>query len=121
MEVLAVWDTGASCSMISEGLAYELNLDPTGETEIEHVWGRAEVRTYDITITLPNGYEFTGWSVCGGSMKDVDLLIGMDIMVYGDFAVSHAGDTKFTFQIPSTHDTDYELELASSPSSDSKT
>jgi hypothetical protein len=108
--------------MITAELAAELNLESTGETEIYNVSGSARTRTYDITITLPNGYEFRGWSVCSGVLRNADMLIGMDIMVYGDFAVSHAdGNTKFTFQIPSTHDTDYELELASSPSSDSKT
>jgi hypothetical protein len=52
------------------------------------------------------------WPVIGGSMDCCEVLIGMDIMSLGDFAVSNLGGrTKFTFQMPSTHDTDYEMEL----------
>ena len=40
-----------------------------------------------------------------------DVLIGMDIISQGDFVITASqGKTKFSFQIPSTHDTDYAKE-----------
>lgn len=40
-----------------------------------------------------------------------DVLIGMDIIARGDFAMSNSnGKTKFTFQIPATHEHDYVKE-----------
>ena len=40
---------------------------------------------------------------------DVDVLIGMDIISKGDFSITASqGKTKFSFQIPSTHDIDYD-------------
>ena len=41
------------------------------------------------------------------------MLIGMDIISRGDFAVTHPnGNTKFTFSMPSTDDIDYFRESA---------
>lgn len=45
------------------------------------------------------------------TIKDADILIGMDIISLGDFAVSRIGsNVKFTFQLPPTHATDYDEE-----------
>lgn len=38
------------------------------------------------------------------ALKDCDMLIGMDIISQGDFALTNRdGRTVFSFQIPSTH------------------
>ena len=43
----------------------------------------------------------------------VDVLIGMDIIGRGDFAVTHpSGYTKFTFSMPSARDIDFFRESA---------
>ena len=43
--------------------------------------------------------------------QGIDLLIGMDIISMGDFAVSnHAGKLVFTFRVPSIKTTDYVAE-----------
>ena len=43
-----------------------------------------------------------------GKMKDVDMLIGMDIITMCDFALTSQGsDTVFSFQIPSTCTIDF--------------
>ena len=40
--------------------------------------------------------------VCGGYSEQWDVLIGMDIINLGDFAVSnHNGKTTFSFRMPS--------------------
>jgi hypothetical protein len=49
------------------------------------------------------------------NLPDVDFLFGMDIIRLGDFAITHFNDsTKYTFQIPSTHDIDFSREIEAS-------
>ena len=53
------------------------------------------------------------FKVASGDLKDTDVLIGMDVISMGDFAVTaRNGCTKFSFQIPSTHDIDFSAEAA---------
>jgi hypothetical protein len=111
-EVLALWDTGATNSMISEKVARELGLVSTGFAPSYNTTGFAIVNKYDINIYLPCGIIFTCCPVLGGTFNNIELLIGMDVMAYGDFALSHPnGQTKFTFQVPSTHDFDFHREI----------
>ncbi|MDR3184029.1 MAG: SEC-C domain-containing protein, partial [Prevotellaceae bacterium] len=54
---------------------------------------------------------FAALRVTEGVLSDFDVLIGMDIITQGDFAISQSeGNTKFTFQMPSTHDFDFDKE-----------
>jgi hypothetical protein len=70
------------------------------------------VNTYIVNIILPNCVTFHHLKVTEGNLNDVDILIGMDIIKKGDFAITAKNEkTKFSFQIPSTHDTDYSKEL----------
>ena len=70
------------------------------------------VYTYLINISLPNGIEFASILVTEGLLSDTDVLIGMDIISKGDFAVTaFGGDTKMSFQIPSTHEIDFVQEI----------
>jgi hypothetical protein len=110
--VLAQWDTGAERSMISEKIARELGLEPIGREEVYNAGGCVEVNLYDVNITLPNGRKFLGWTVYGTILHRIELLVGMDIMSYGDFAVTNKDErTKFSFQMPSTHDIDFLQEI----------
>jgi len=69
------------------------------------------VNTYSVNILLPNDITFSALKVTEAVLSGVDVLIGMDIILKGDLAVTTSqGKTKFTFQIPSTHDTDYAKE-----------
>ena len=59
------------------------------------------------------GVVFRKLKVTSGDLKDTDVLIGMDVISMGDFAVTaRNGCTKFSFQIPSTHDIDFSEETA---------
>jgi len=50
--------------------------------------------------------------VSENDLNDTDVLIGMDVISRGDFAVSiHKGNGRFSFQIPHTHNIDYVAEL----------
>ena len=63
---------------------------------------------YTVNIKLPNDVEFQALPVILGNLPGYDVLIGMDIIRLGDFAITHpAGETKFSFRIPSQADIDF--------------
>ena len=112
MEFDAIWDTGASASAISKKVVSSLGLIPTGKGKSLTAAGPIDVDTYTVNILLPCEVGFSSLQVSCNDMGNVDVLIGMDIISRGDFTVTnHNGHTKFTFQTPSTHDTDYNKEL----------
>lgn len=107
----AIWDTGAMGSVISANVVSTLNLKPTGKARVFHANGESIVNTYSVNVLLPNNVGFSSLPVTEGVLNDTDLLIGMDIISRGDFSVtSSQRKTKFSFQLPSTHDTDYVKE-----------
>lgn len=110
-EYSALWDTGAMGSVISRKIVKDLGLKPTGNARVFHANGQSIVNTYAVSISLPAGVTFPVIRVTEGMLGDTDVLIGMDIISRGDFAVTcKNGRTKFSFQIPSTHDIDFVKE-----------
>jgi hypothetical protein len=108
----ALWDTGAMASVISTNVVCFLGLKPIGKARVFHANGESTVYTYLINISLPNDIDFSSILVTEGLLSDTDVLIGMDIISKGDFAVTTSdGDTKMSFQIPSTHEIDFVQEI----------
>lgn len=104
VEVLALWDTGATSSCISEGVASQLKLVPTGYIPMHTPSGQNIAKTYLVDVTLPNDVHISNLKVCDSKIGDqgIGMLIGMDIINKGDFAVSnHQGKTVFSFRMPS--------------------
>ena len=65
---------------------------------------------YLMDIILNNEVIFTDWNVMGSKIgaQGIDILIGMDIISKGDFAISnYDGKTQFSFRLPSQQDVDY--------------
>lgn len=107
-EFKALWDTGAMGSVVSTNVVQALGLKSTGKARVFHANGESTVNTYSINILLPNKVAFSTLRVTEGVLNDTDVLIGMDIISRGDFSVTTSQyKTKFSFQVPSTHDTDY--------------
>ena len=107
-EFRALWDTGADGSVISNSVVASLGLIPDGKIRVYHADGMSLVNTYTIDLRLPSGVVFRKLMVTSGDLKDTDVLIGMDVISMGDFAITAShGVTKFSFQIPSTHDIDF--------------
>jgi hypothetical protein len=98
----AIWDTGASGSVITRKCARELGLQPTGVVNVRGVSGEELCNTYDVDVCLPNGIRMTNLNVTEGKMTGFDVLIGMDIIGSGDFAVStnDEGNTFISYRIP---------------------
>jgi hypothetical protein len=85
---------------------------PTGVDRMYHANGSSIANMYNIDIYLPGNIVFVSMPVTEVLLTGIDILIGMDIISRGDFAITVSqGKTKFTFQIPSTHNTDYLKEL----------
>lgn len=107
---IAQWDTGASGSCISERVVNELGLIQTGKMLIRTPTGSDTVNSYSVGVMLPNGVFIPSVTVFGSSIGDqgIDMLIGMDIITMGDFAVSNfEGKTVFSFVIPSLGKIDF--------------
>ena len=104
----AVWDTGATKTCISQNVVDQLNLVPIGKTKTSTAGGIIECNTYCVDIILPNKVAANKIVVYGVKLTDCDLLIGMDIISYGDFTISnYNGKTIFSFRTPSIVRTDY--------------
>ena len=88
----------------------ECGLRPTGVVESVGVHAREFVNTYLIDVYLPNLVVARGVQVNEAeSLPGPDnVLIGMDILNLGDFAVSnYRGKTTFTFRTPSLKEIDF--------------
>ncbi len=107
-EFTALWDTGATHSVITQNVVNGCSLKPTGMTVVHHAQGTDRAETYLVGILLPNRVAFREVRVTKGILKDVDVLIGMDIINTGDFAVTNAnGKTVFSFRSPSLEEIDF--------------
>ena len=104
----ALWDTGAINSVISQVVVDACGLLPMGLTRVFHVDGSYIAEVYLVNITLPSEIMLPNLTVSKAEIPGADLLIGMDIISQGDFAVTNQnGGTKFTFRIPSIQDIDF--------------
>ncbi len=72
---------------------------------VHGVGGPENAEVYLVNIYLPNNVAFSIVRVTKAKLLGADLLVGMNIINRGDFAVTNRnGDTKFSFRYPSeTH------------------
>ena len=96
-----IWDTGATHSALSPKIAKDLGLNPI-DTVI--VYGVNSSKVADVviaSISLSNGIFLTERRFSVSEIPGTDVLIGMDIIMLGDFAISNGeGKTRFSFAIP---------------------
>ena len=114
IEVDALWDTGATHTHISKQVASDLGLIPTGIRKIHTPTGTGDSNTYLVSVMLPNNVKIEGVSVGDSEIGEqgLGMLIGMDIIGMGDFAVSSFnGNTTFSFRYPSLHTIDFASEM----------
>lgn len=109
--VNAVWDTGATNSVITKSAAERCGLVPIGIEHVSGVTGTSIVSAYYVAVELPNHIVLHLRVTEGEDCIGCDMLIGMDVISMGDFCITHAEDnTRFTFRVPSIADTDYVKE-----------
>lgn len=108
----AVWDTGATNTCISHRIVDDLHLTPIGKTNVRTANELVETNVYCIDIMLPNKLTIKDVRAQALALYDCDLLIGMDIIKFGDFSVTtNNGKTIFSFRTPSVKHIDFVKEL----------
>lgn len=112
IEFIAIWDTGASATVISQQVVDRLGLTATGMTRVSTANGTMDVETYLINILLPNSVGFVGVQVSNCNLGGgADVLIGMDIIGSGDFVVTNfQNKTIMSYRHPSTKHLDFVAE-----------
>ncbi|MCM1532279.1 MAG: hypothetical protein NC048_08080 [Bacteroides sp.] len=106
----ALWDTGATISTISKKIADELNLIPFAKSKMFHAGGEGITNLYKVNMFLPNGVGVRAITVIEGILNGCEVLIGMDIITLGDFAITNKnGKTVFSFQTPSSNEYDFSV------------
>lgn len=105
----AIWDTGATNTVVSKEVAKEMKLIPVGKVEVSTANGKTITDKYIISLEFPNQLTINDMEVTGGNLGDnVDMLLGMDIISLGDFSVTNVDNkTTFTFRFPSCETIDY--------------
>lgn len=105
----ALWDTGATASVITQKIVDELGLKPIGMTKV-HTASHSDIiaEVYLVSIFLPNTVAIPNIKVTKGNITGHDMLIGMDIISQGDFAITYnEGKTTFSFRVPSSTEIDF--------------
>lgn len=103
-------DTGAVKTMISKRLVKQLGLIPIGMALSFNTREMVEVEKFRVNLLLPNKIELAELETICDELPDTDILIGMDVINLCDVAITHqSGKTKFSFQIPSSADLDFEI------------
>jgi hypothetical protein len=111
IDTLAIWDTGATNSMISESFCAKLGTKPISRTKIQGINNVEERPIHLVDIILPGKVNFQQVRVAvapkiSSISDDFGLLIGMDIISVGDFCLTSYMDenknpcTLFSFRIP---------------------
>jgi len=115
----AVWDTGATHSVISLSVANKLDLISIDKKIVGGIGQEVESDIVVATILLPNGTVLTDRRFLVNNIPGADVLIGMDIISIGDFNISNAnGKTLFSFVIPPFKNKISYLKLAHQPEAD---
>lgn len=105
----AIWDTGATASVITQDVVDRCGLKPVGMVEVHDARGKTTAEVFMINLRLPNGVGFTNIRATKGDLTgNADALIGMDVITLGDFSITNVNrQTVFSFRVPSRHVVDY--------------
>jgi predicted aspartyl protease len=107
-EFTAIWDTGATNSVISPSIVTACGLKPIGMTQIHTAGGMWSTEQYLVNIRLPNNVGFPNVRVTNQPLLGTPILIGMDIIGRGDFVVTNKdGKTTFSYRWPSSERIDF--------------
>jgi hypothetical protein len=98
----AMWDTGAVMSAITPETREKLKSKTVNRIKIAAIHTTQEVDVVLVTIELPNRVikQTIEVAVCNIA-SNAGMIIGMDIISLGDFALSNGnGQTLFSFAVP---------------------
>jgi len=118
-----LWDTGASRSAINNQVVEVCNLQPIGRAKVQTADGVRDTEVYGVNLYLPSQVAI-GYikATCGDLGPDTDVLIGMDVITTGDFAVTNAdAKTVMSFRFPSLEHIDFGKQKRINPTLKSPT
>lgn len=96
------WDTGATQSVINKVLVEPLGLKPIGKDYVDGFGGTNVSYIYEVNIYTEGELSFKRIKVLAGDIGGCDVLLGMDIISQGDFAITNKDNqTWFSFRYPS--------------------
>lgn len=105
----AVWDTGATNTAVASSVVAKLGSKPITFAPVGTGGGEVNAPVHLLNIMLPNNVIVPNIAVT--ELKDLrscDILIGMDIIARGDFAITHVGGKAcFSFRMPSHRQIDF--------------
>jgi hypothetical protein len=110
VQTRALWDTGASGSVISAGVAQSLGLVAVGQVIVNHAGGSGPSPTYVVNLKLPNQVVIAGALVTELAQPSAEfaVIVGMDVISLGDFSITNVrGQTWMSFRTPSCVAIDY--------------
>jgi len=101
-DVMALVDTGATNSSISNKLANSLNMKVIEQCKVAAAGGIHTANVFLIDISLKGMINFKNIRSAGFVGNDVfDIIIGMDILTQGDLAITnHDNQTVVSFRVP---------------------
>jgi hypothetical protein len=85
LKVRALWDTGATNTMVSKKVTNALSLKKTGEISVRSFAGEKNVNEYYLRLLLAGGFSKDLQVLEMSEIIGADILIGMDIIGCGDF------------------------------------
>ena len=99
----AIWDTGATNTVISQRVIKECKLEPISMVKVYTAGGTKLSAVFLVNIMLPQRVGISYLKVTEGDLPtNTDVLIGMDIITQGDFVITNKNwRTTFSFRIPS--------------------
>lgn len=105
VDVIAVWDTGSTMSVITKDVADRLGVKPKCGVCANTLGGLVEHGICKVKVYLDKEISFNGYILCSegrlSSDGRVGLIVGMDVISLGDFSVkSSGGKTVMTFEVP---------------------
>jgi predicted aspartyl protease len=108
----AIWDTGATSTVITKEVFDHLKLKPFGMTMVSTASVSNEKKeTYLVDVFLKSDLRVQAVEVTVGTIAaehGINCLIGMDIIALGDFSITNfGGKTCMSFRIPSQYEVDF--------------
>lgn len=110
----ALWDTGATNSVITSDTVNKLGLKPVSMIKVNHAGGVSDQNVHLVNIYLPNkiAIPFVQVTECDDITGSFGAIIGMDIITLGDLILTNFDKkSTLTFRIPSLEKIDFVKSL----------
>jgi predicted aspartyl protease len=102
-DVLALVDTGATNTSVSNALAASLGLEVVDRCLVDAAGGTHRSNVYSIDVLLRSMVNFVNIRATEfvKTVQTFDIIIGMDILMLGDLAITnHNHQTVLSFRVP---------------------